>query len=102
MSDGAGNAPGAPRAAHPRFTADAAIAVLAIAAIITHLVMRYVLHADGVVVIHLLGGRLEVSCGGTVHRVAPGQLVALAPGESHAVHASEPSEMLLTVHRTEA
>lgn len=58
--------------------------------------------ADGVVTMQLLGGRLEIAAGGEVFRPAPGQLVALAPGVPHSVHAEAASEMLLTVHRTPA
>jgi quercetin dioxygenase-like cupin family protein len=55
---------------------------------------------EGEVTIHVLSGRLEVSAAGEPHEVDAGGLVALAPGEAHAVRALEASEMLLTVCRT--
>lgn len=54
---------------------------------------------DGVVTIHLLGGKIDVGCAGGTHQLSPGQIVALAPGISHEVHAHAPSEMLLSVHQ---
>ncbi|MFA6168003.1 MAG: cupin domain-containing protein [Gemmatimonadaceae bacterium] len=55
---------------------------------------------EGEVTIHVLSGRLEVTAAGESHEVAGGGVMALAPGEAHAVHALEASEMLLTVCRT--
>lgn len=55
-------------------------------------------HAEGVVTIHVLSGRLIVHIGGEAHALAPGQLLALAPGVDHSLRASEACEMLLTVH----
>jgi quercetin dioxygenase-like cupin family protein len=54
---------------------------------------------EGVVTIHLLGGRLDVTGDGRTHQLAPGQVVALSPGVPHEVHAQARSEMLLTIHR---
>lgn len=55
--------------------------------------------AEGVVTIHALSGRLLVIADEEPHELGPGELVALAPGVSHSVRATEASEMLLTVHR---
>lgn len=55
---------------------------------------------DGVVTIHLLGGRIDVACDGRTLELRPGQVVALAPGVLHEVRAHVPSEMLLTVHQS--
>ncbi|MEO5824416.1 MAG: cupin domain-containing protein [Gemmatimonadales bacterium] len=53
---------------------------------------------EGVVTIHVLNGELSVTVGTTTHDVGSGQVLALAPGVRHSVRASEPGEMLLTVH----
>ncbi len=53
---------------------------------------------EGVVTIHVLSGELSVTVGTTTHDVGSGQVLALAPGVRHSVRASEPGEMLLTVH----
>lgn len=57
--------------------------------------------ADGVVTIQVLAGRLAVDVGDQTHELGAGQLVALGPGVPHTVRALSPSEMLLTVHRSE-
>lgn len=55
--------------------------------------------AGGVVTIHVLRGRVQLSVGEDAHEMAAGQLVTLAPQVRHAVRASEPSELLVTVHK---
>lgn len=55
---------------------------------------------DGEVTIHVLSGRLAVTTPTGEERLGAGELLSLAPGQSHAVRAMEPSEMLLTVCRT--
>lgn len=46
--------------------------------------------------VQILSGTCELSVGKTVHRLKPGDLLHLPPGEPHAVTASEPFSMLLT------
>ncbi len=58
--------------------------------------------ADGEVVIQVLKGRLTVDTDGESFVLTAGTLVALAPGQRHAVHAHEASDMLLTVARRPA
>ncbi len=53
--------------------------------------------ADGVVTIHVLGGRLEVTLEAETLELVTGQLVTLAPSLPHSVRALEQSEMLLSV-----
>lgn len=55
--------------------------------------------ADGEVTIHVLKGTLEVELSDEKHQLRGGQLLALAPGIPHSVHATVPTEMLLTVHK---
>lgn len=55
---------------------------------------------DGAVTIHVLNGELEVTVESGPVVVRNGELVALAPGQDHAVRAMEASEMLLTVCHT--
>ena len=57
--------------------------------------------ADGEVTIHVLGGRLAVTVDGESMELGRGELVALAPRQRHAVRATEASEMLLTICRTQ-
>ena len=57
---------------------------------------------EGEVTIHVLSGRLEVTAAGDGHQVGAGGVIALAPGEAHAVRALEASEMLLTVCQSHA
>lgn len=52
---------------------------------------------EGEVSIHVLTGRLEVTVASEVYRLGAGELVSLAPGQTHAVRGLEASEMLLTV-----
>ena len=54
--------------------------------------------APGVVTIHVITGRLDVVLPDATHGVSTGQILSLAPGVPHSVTATEPSEMLLTVH----
>lgn len=54
---------------------------------------------DGEVVIHVLRGRLVVTVDGDDLDVRAGELLALAPGQPHAVRAPEASEMLLAICR---
>lgn len=54
--------------------------------------------ANGLVTIHALGGALTVHTPDRDYALRPGMMVVLAPGIPHRVNASEPSEMLLTVH----
>lgn len=54
--------------------------------------------ANGVVSIHALSGALNVTADGQAHELQPGQLLMLTPNVPHDVHATEESQMLLTVH----
>jgi quercetin dioxygenase-like cupin family protein len=54
--------------------------------------------AQGVVVIQLLEGHIEVTAEGQVHDLHAGHLLVLAPGVEHDVFARAESHMLLTVH----
>lgn len=58
--------------------------------------------ADGEVVIQVLRGQLSVEVAGEAIALRAGSLVALAPGQRHAVHALEESEMLLSIARLPA
>ena len=58
--------------------------------------------AAGTVTINVLDGRLRVSAGGAEHLLPAGNLLILAPGVRHAVHAEEASTMLLQVHLDES
>ncbi len=55
--------------------------------------------ANGLVTIHALRGALTVRTPDSDYELRPDMMVVLAPGIPHSVTASEPSEMLLTVHR---
>lgn len=55
--------------------------------------------ANGEVIIQVLRGLLSVTVVAEQFTLAPGQLLALAPGERHAVHALEESDMLLCISR---
>jgi quercetin dioxygenase-like cupin family protein len=59
-------------------------------------------HAEGIVTIQVLSGRLRVTVAKDVHELGPGQLVTLARGIPHSVRALAASNMLLTVHRVPA
>lgn len=54
--------------------------------------------ANGVVVVQVLKGRLEVTAEGQVHDLPAGRVLVLAPGVEHDVAAREESHMLLTVN----
>jgi quercetin dioxygenase-like cupin family protein len=54
--------------------------------------------ADGLVTIHTLAGQVEVKTAAGDHQLPAGTLLVLAPGEAHDLHASLPSQVLLTVH----
>ena len=57
---------------------------------------------DGVVNIHVLSGRLQVTVHDELHEMAAGELVNLAADVPHSVRALDESEMLLTIHRVTA
>lgn len=52
---------------------------------------------EGVVMIHVLKGYLQVTAEGLVHDLRAGRLLVLAPGVEHNLVAYEESQMLLTV-----
>lgn len=54
--------------------------------------------APGLVTIHAHSGRIRVTENDNTHDLSAGKMVVLAPGVPHAVEATEPSVMLLTVH----
>lgn len=54
---------------------------------------------DGEVVIQVLKGQLSVEVAGESFMLRTGSLVALAPGQRHAVHALEESDMVLSIVR---
>ena len=56
--------------------------------------------AQGVVMIHVLDGHIQITATGEVHDLRAGHLLMLAPGVEHDVSARIPSRMLLTVHLT--
>lgn len=53
--------------------------------------------AQGVVTIHTISGHLKVFAEGQEHHLKTNQLLVLAPGVEHDVHAETDSRMLLTV-----
>ena len=53
---------------------------------------------NGVVIIHVLKGYLQITAEEQVHDLRAGKLLVLAPGVEHNVIAYQESEMLLTVH----
>ncbi|HVA86174.1 MAG TPA: AraC family ligand binding domain-containing protein [Candidatus Saccharimonadales bacterium] len=53
--------------------------------------------ADGLVSIHVLGGRVAVRTGEANHDLAAGSLLVLVPGVVHNLHAVEPSRVLVSV-----
>ncbi|MCE9591725.1 MAG: cupin domain-containing protein [Planctomycetes bacterium] len=53
--------------------------------------------AEGVVTVHVLEGRLRMTAEGKSHDLSAGQLLVMAPGVRHDVHAEEATRMLLTV-----
>jgi quercetin dioxygenase-like cupin family protein len=54
--------------------------------------------ADGLVMIHLIAGMIEVATATARHSMRAGSLLILAAGVQHDVTAKEPSQMVLTVH----
>ena len=54
--------------------------------------------ADGLVVIQALIGQIDVRTSEANHRLDAGSLLVLSPGVAHDLHASVPSQVLLTVH----
>jgi quercetin dioxygenase-like cupin family protein len=54
--------------------------------------------AQGVVIMHLLEGHVQIKAENEVHDLRAGQLLVLAPGVEHDVVAMMVSRMLLTVH----
>ena len=59
-------------------------------------------HAEGPVTIHVLRGQIDVTVADQTHSLTAGQLVGLAAGIPHTVHAPVASEMLLSVCKTGA
>lgn len=53
--------------------------------------------AKGVVTVHVLEGQLKMTAEGTTHELSAGQLLVMAPGVKHDLHAVVPTQMLLTV-----
>lgn len=53
------------------------------------------------VVVHLLDGRIRFSVGTVEHRMAPGDVIYLAPGERHSLVADEPSHLSLVMVDTQ-
>ncbi len=54
--------------------------------------------ADGLVTIQAVAGRVRVKTPEGDHDLVGGSLLVLAPGVAHDLHASAPSQVLLTVH----
>ena len=54
--------------------------------------------ADGLVMIQVIAGMIDVVTATATHSMAAGSLLTLAAGVQHDVTAREPSQMLLTVH----
>ncbi len=54
--------------------------------------------ADGLVTIQALAGQIQVRTQDGDHELGPGSLLVLSPGVAHDLHASVPSQVLLTVH----
>jgi len=54
--------------------------------------------ADGLVMIHVIAGKIDVATATARHSMAAGSLLILAAGVEHDVTAREPSQMVLTVH----
>ena len=53
--------------------------------------------AEGVVTVHVLEGRLSMTAEGKLQELTAGQVLVMAPGVRHDVHAEETTRMLLTV-----
>lgn len=54
--------------------------------------------ADGLVMIQVVAGRIDVTTRDTTQSISAGSLLVLAASVRHDVIAREPSQMLLTVH----
>lgn len=54
--------------------------------------------ADGLVMIHVIAGMIDVVTATARHSMAAGSLLTLAAGVQHDVTAREPSQVVLTVH----
>jgi quercetin dioxygenase-like cupin family protein len=54
--------------------------------------------ADGLVTIHALAGHVQVKTSEGELELDAGTLLVLSPGVAHDLHASVPSQVLLTVH----
>lgn len=54
--------------------------------------------ADGLVMIHVIAGMMDVATATATHSMVTGSLLILAAGVQHDVTAHEPSQMILTVH----
>jgi quercetin dioxygenase-like cupin family protein len=54
--------------------------------------------ADGLVTIQALAGHVQVRTSEGEHELGAGTLLVLSPGVAHDLHASVPSQVLLTVH----
>ncbi|MFO7654074.1 MAG: hypothetical protein R6X25_09660 [Candidatus Krumholzibacteriia bacterium] len=54
--------------------------------------------ADGLVMIHVIAGMVDVATPETTHPIGAGSLLVLAAGVRHDVSVREPSQVLLTVH----
>lgn len=54
--------------------------------------------ADGLVTIQTLAGHVQVRTPEGDHELGAGTLLVLSPGVAHDLHASVPSQVLLTVH----
>ena len=54
--------------------------------------------ADGLVMIQVIAGRIDVATPENTHAMAAGSLLVLAAGVRHDLIAREPSAVLLTVH----
>jgi quercetin dioxygenase-like cupin family protein len=54
--------------------------------------------ADGLVTIQTLAGHVAVRTSEADHQLGAGSLLVLSPGVAHDLHASAPSQVLLTVH----
>jgi quercetin dioxygenase-like cupin family protein len=54
--------------------------------------------AHGTVSLHILEGRMSLQAEGKQHSLAAGQILVLAPGVPHDLHADEDSRMLMTLH----
>jgi quercetin dioxygenase-like cupin family protein len=53
---------------------------------------------DGLVSVHVLRGAIEVHTATESHALHGGQLLFLAPGVPHDLHAPMPSDVLVTIH----